>query len=242
MDRSQWLAEKHAEAAQLGVVRLSEVTPSRRDFRLYVAGQREELALIARIQSNDRAGLATWRDADLLAHAVASDDADIAALAVVTDQQRGGSTGLMKRVAAATQAPVLRDDLVLSPAQLYDARLHGADAVVLPAADLAAAALAELMHVAISLHMAAVVEVQATPDIEKALAMPHAVIGFNADVGAIDELTSRIPPSRTRIVLREPDAIDELRSLRGKVDAVTLGPAHLIGHDLSALLARLNGR
>jgi len=241
MDRARWLAEKRAEVTQLGEVRISEITPSRRDFRLYVATQRQELAVIARLQRRDaQAAHEEWLDADLLAHARACDDAEVAALAVATDRQRGGSLDLLNAVAATTSAPILRDDLVLSASQLYDARLHGADAVVFPAAELADPAVAELIRVASSLHMASIVEVQSPTDVAKVLTAHQAVIGLNADLQTMLDVAPRIPTNRMILALREPEAIADIRRLRGVVDAVVLGPRHLLGADIAAVLARLN--
>ncbi|HUI26583.1 MAG TPA: hypothetical protein VL403_10915 [Candidatus Kryptonia bacterium] len=241
MDRTRWLAEKRTEVARLGNVPVSEITPSRRDFRLHVTTQRQELAVIARIQRIDPETQRATSDAELLAHAAACDDAEVAAIAVATDAQRGGSLELLRAVVNATQAPVLRDDFVLAPNQLYDARLHGADAAIIPAAEVDHETLAELVRVASSLHMAAIVEVESAADLGKAVAVNQTVVGLNADIDTMLDIAQRVPPNRTVLALREPDDFDTILRLRGKVDAVSLGPMLPDGTEIARALARLNG-
>jgi indole-3-glycerol phosphate synthase len=239
MDRARWVAAKRDEIARLHGQRLSEVTPSRRDFTLYVSTRRREIAVIARVQRADPDTGGSWPQLDLVAHAVACDDAEVAAVAVATDDQRGGSLALLRSIAEATQAPLLRDDLVLHPSQLYDARLHGADAAIFPAADLVAGELAELARVASSLHMASVIEVQSPADLEVALALGRTLIGINADLEATGHLAPRVPAERTVLALRDPGTIDGARSLRGLVDAIVVGAVLLDSSDITGTLAAL---
>jgi indole-3-glycerol phosphate synthase len=240
VDRIRWLQAKQAEIAALRGQPLREVTPSRRDLSLYVSTRRSDLAVIARIQRFEPETGRDWKSIDLVAHAVACDDAEVAALAVATDEQRDGSLDLLRTVAAVTSAPVLRDDLILHPSQLYDARLHGADAALFPAAELTADELADLVSVAGSLHMASVIEVQSPSDLARALDPPRAIIGIDGDLRVTRQLAREVPQNRTVIALREPAGIEAIRSLRGHVDAVVVGPLLLDGPDVAATVAALN--
>jgi indole-3-glycerol phosphate synthase len=199
------------------------------------------LAVIARIQGCDPEANESWPGLDLVAHARACDDSEVAALAVVTDSQRGGSLVLLESVAAQTLAPILRDDLILHLDQLYDARLHGADAVILPAAELAPTAIAELAQAASSMHMAVVVEVRAPPDLERALSLARALVGIDADWPTTLALAAAVPPGRTVIALRDPGSIERGRQLRGLADAVTFGPGLADRHGIPGVLATLSG-
>lgn len=240
VDRIRWLQAKQAEIAALRGQPLREVTPSRRDLSLYVSTRRGDLAVIARVQRCEPETGRDWKSLDLVAHAMACDGAEVAALAVATDEQRDGSLDLLRAVAAATSAPVLRDDLVLHPSQLYAARLHGADAVVFPAAELTADELADLVSVAGSLHMASLVEVQSPSDLPRALDPGRAIIGIDGDLRTTRRLAREVPRNRTVIALREPTGIEAIRSLRGHVDAVVVGPLLLDSPDVAATVAALN--
>lgn len=232
MERVRWLKEKQDEIRQLHGLRLSEVSPSRRDFGLYVSTQRQELAVIARVQSDD--------EGENLAFAVACDQAEVAALAVPTDNARHGSLAALRSIAEGTQAPILRDDLTLHPNQLYAARLYGADAAMFPAAELDAATLADLVRVAASLHMASIIEVQSKEDLTKSLPLNRVMIGLNADLETTLRLAGDVPTNRTIVALREPGDLTTASALRGHVDAVILGTLLRTGEDLAAIVAGLN--
>ncbi|MBI4516069.1 MAG: hypothetical protein HY699_09680 [Deltaproteobacteria bacterium] len=232
--------QKPEEIARLHDQSLSELSPSVRDFALYISTQRRELAVIARVQHSDPETGRSWPARDLVAYAAACDAAEVAALAVVTSAPRG-SLELLAAVASRTQAPILRDDLTLDPLQIYDARLHGADAVVLPAADLDDATLAELVRAAGSLHLASVVEVQSSADLTRALALRQVLIGISADPAVTRRLAQAVPAHRTVIALRDPGDLAAIRSLRGEVDAVVVAALLLDSPQVAATLGQITG-
>ena len=240
MDRTRILAASRAEVAQLAGQRLSEVTPSRRDFAQYVDTQKQDLAVIARLGTT-----MGWPTAQLVAHARACDDADVAALAVLTGAA-GRPLADLTAVADATTAPILRDDLIVHPSQLYNSRLHGADAAIFPAADLDTAALHELVNAASSLHMASVVEVLSSADLAAALRLPHALIGLRClgSDGRLDlihtlQLAHEVPAQRTVISLAEVCSAAECAHLRGTCDAVVAGEVLAAADDVAAALQEL---
>ena len=186
-----------------------------------------------------------WSTAQLVAHAQVCDDAEVAALAVATGVG-GVSMADLAAIAAATTAPLLRDDLLIDPSQLYHARLHGADAALFPAADLDTGALAELVNVASSLHMASVVEVLSAADVAAALRLPHALIGLRCltgdgrlDLAATLQLAHGVPAARTLICLPEVHSPAECARLRGSCDAVVVGEALTTTDDLAGALREL---
>ena len=243
MDRAGVLAASRDEARRWAGQRVSEVTPSRRDFALYVSTQRTTLAVVARLAPAARRSNA----AQLIADARAWDDAEVAALAVATGP---GEYALdaVQAVAGATSAPILRDDLIVHPAQLYATRLHGADAAVLPAGDLDPALLHELVTVARSLHMAAIVEVLGNAGLETALQLPHVIIGIRCtdvqnrlDVIRARALAEQVPSQHSVLVLTEITAAAEAEALRGVCDAIVVGDAVLAPGGLAELVQRLSG-
>jgi len=244
MDRAGAVAASREEIRRLREQPVSEVTPSRRDFAQYVATQKDDLAVIARISRNGPEQTLS----ELLDFAAACDDAEVAALAFST--ATGGLTiDAMVGIAAATTAPILRDDLTLDPRQLYYARLHGADAALFPAADLDAAALHVLASVAGSLHMASIIEVMRAADIERAVQVPHAILGLRCtaadgslDVESTRQLARQLPPQRTIIALAEVRAAAECTALRGVCDAVIAGAVLRTAPDVGARLLQLLSR
>ena len=242
--RAAWLAEARAALAALHGLSLTEIVPSRRDFTQFVATQKQGIALVPRLQRLDPETGGAWPGRDLIAVARACDEADVAGLAVRTAALHGGAIADLDAVAAAVTAPLLRDDLCVDRHQVYEARLHGADAVLLPADVLDAAALAALAGVAASMHMAAVVDVGDPAELADALAVPTAVIGVRAttaegwaDLARAGALAARIPRQRTVLLLSEVPRLDDLHQLDGQIDAAVVGAALLDLDDPAAAIA-----
>ncbi len=240
MNRQRSLSASAEEVRRLAEQSLSEVTPSRRDFSLYIATQKQELAIVARIAPADAS------IEDVVRYARACDDAEVAALAVATGAE-GFSMDHMAAIAAAITAPVLRDDFIIHPAQLYHARLRGADAGVLPLTDLDDETATALITVAQSLHMAVVVEVLGGAEVERALRLPHVILGLRCtdDAGELNvqrtcELARRLPRHRTSIALAEIRSAAEYEALQGVCDAVIVGRALMSG-DVGAALRMITG-
>jgi indole-3-glycerol phosphate synthase len=238
------LEEKRREIAALQGLSVTEVQPSRRDFTLFVATQKTDIALIPRLKRVDPETRGTWPDLDPVALARAYDDTEAAAIAVGTAAWNGGSLDDLERVSRAVTAAVLRDDLCLQASQLYDSRLHGADAVIFPVTALGEAELRELIAVARSLHMAPIVEVESDKDLPTAAALAPALIGLRtqngtgfADLGLARALAERIPKQRTVLLLSEVRELESLRELQGSIDAAVVGDALLDHADPAACLA-----
>lgn len=102
-----------------------------------------------------------------------------AMLSVHTDPHFLGSNESFREVRQAVKLPLLRKDFVIDEYQLYEARLLGADAVLLIARILSPAQLKEYLCTAWSLGMDALVEVHDGQDLEAALATQAEFIGIN---------------------------------------------------------------
>jgi indole-3-glycerol phosphate synthase len=229
--RDAWVAEKRAASP---VLALAEIAPSRRDFLQFVTTHRRGIALVARIQRCNPATGGRWPNLDVAAFARAVDESNAGALAVRTAGVFGGALADLDAVVATATAPVLRDDLCLTRDHVYESRLHGADAVVLPTAELMSMELRELAEIAASTHMAAVFEVRTRAELDAASALSPAVIGLAcvtadgwADLAAIVDLAARIAPLRSVLLLAEVRTPAELRPLDGWIDAAVVGDALL---------------
>jgi indole-3-glycerol phosphate synthase len=245
--RARWIAEKRAEIATLADLRLTELTPSRRDFTQFIAVHKQGMALVPRVQRRSPATGGAWPHLDVLAFAHACDESEAAAIAVSTAALFGGTVDDLDAVAGAVSAPVLRDDLCLHHQQVYQSRLRGADAVRFPTAELEPAALRELVAVASSLHMTSIVEVGDAHMLPVALALPTVCIGVTAGEGradsrAVRSLAEQIPRQRTVVLLDEVAVLDDLLALVGVVDAAVVGDALLGDPDPAAAIAAFLAR
>jgi len=103
-----------------------------------------------------------------------------ACLSVLTDKQFfQGSIDYLKQARASCTLPVLRKDFIIDAWQVYEARAIGADAILLIAACLDDAQMAEFEAIAQSLGMAVLVEVHDQPELERALRLQTPLIGVN---------------------------------------------------------------
>jgi indole-3-glycerol phosphate synthase len=237
---------KQAELQRLAGVRVSEVTPSIRNFAQYVTTHKQDLMLIAALKRVDPHTGRSWNDRDLVALAQECDDTEVGAIAVYTEPTVfGTSLDDLKLVSGAVSAPVLQLDLILHPAQIHHARLYGADAVLLHAGAVDTATLSGLVSTTSSIHMTPVVAVQTQAELEQALAAGAFVLGIASPSGAPDlpylaGLAAGVPPQKTVIVLEEISTAEEYAAWRGKADAVLVGNMVLDSPEVSAVLTELS--
>ena len=234
------LAELKARLAQ---------APSLRPFGEAIRG--ESVRLIAEIKraSPSRGLLRADFDPTNLAQAYAG--ARAAAVSVLTDEKHfGGSLEHLRaiREALPTGPPLLRKDFLFDGYQLYEARCHGADAVLFIAAILKPGLLAELIALARSLGMTALVEVHDEPELERALMAEAGLIGINnrdlrsfeVDLATTERLRPLVPPDRTVVaesgIFSRVD-VERLQALG--VHAVLIGEALVTAPDPAAKIREL---
>lgn len=153
--------------------------PPARGFRHALVAA-PELAVIAEVKrrSPSKGPLAPDLDPAALARDYVT--AGASCLSVLTDEEFfGGSPADLQAARSAVGVPVLRKDFTICAADVYDARLMGADAVLLIVGALSAPELAELLGLAGQVGLDALVEVHTEAEAEAALGLGADLVGVN---------------------------------------------------------------
>lgn len=170
-------------------------------------------------------------------------------ISVLTEGRRfGGSLDDLAAVRKAVDTPLLRKDFVVSSYQVWEARAHGADAVLLIVAALEQEALVSLVERVYSLGMTPLVEVHDEDEVSRAVDAGARVIGVNArnlrtlevERATFARLAPKIPDGIVRVAesgVRGPH--DVLTYARAGAHAVLVGESLVTGRDPRSAVADL---
>ncbi len=175
-----------------------------------------------------------------------------ACLSVLTDTEFfGGSVNDLQQARAATSLPVLRKDFTVAAHDVADARLMGADAVLLIAAALEPSELVELHRIAVELGLDVLVEVHDEAELDVAVAAGASLVGvnqrdlvtFEVDHERALRMAAAIPAGMVKVAesgVRGPD--DAGRLADAGYDAVLVGETLVTSPDPAAAVAALTHR
>lgn len=172
-----------------------------------------------------------------------------ACLSVLTDEQFfQGCAAYLQQARTACALPVLRKDFMVDAYQVYEARAMGADCILLIAACLDDARMADLEAQAHSLAMAVLVEVHDGHELDRALRLNTPLVGINnrnlrtfeVSLDTTLTLLSQVPQDRVLVtesgVLCRAD-VDRMRA--AGVGAFLVGEAFMRSSDPGQALAEL---
>ncbi|MCZ8294767.1 MAG: indole-3-glycerol phosphate synthase TrpC [Hylemonella sp.] len=172
-----------------------------------------------------------------------------ACLSVLTDRQFfQGQPDYLKQARASCQLPVLRKDFMVDPYQIYESRAMGADCILLIAACLDDAQMADLEAIARGLDMAVLVEVHDGAELDRALKLKTPLVGINnrnlrtfeVSLETTLALRERVPADR--LLVTESgilDRSDVQRMRTAGVHAFLVGEAFMRAPDPGLALAEL---
>ena len=163
------------------LVRTARLAAPARGFRdALVASAPDGMAVISEIKrrSPSRGDLNAGLDPAVLAATYERGGASC--LSVLTDVDHfGGSVGDLQAARAATALPVLRKDFTVSERDVCDARLMGADCVLLIVAALSDGELAAFHRLAIEIGLDVLVEIHDERELERAMRVDATLVGVN---------------------------------------------------------------
>jgi len=175
--------------------------------------------------------------------------AGAAAISVLTEPEYFlGDPRYLREIAAEVKIPVLRKDFVVDDYQLYEAKIWGAQAVLLICALSDTDTLARYIKTATQLKLSALVEIHDEAEAEQALSAGARIVGinnrdlntFNVDLGVTARLKKLLPAGVITVTESGIKSPDDIRALKDSgIDAVLIGESLMRAPDKKQFLAEL---
>ncbi len=177
------------------------------------------------------------------------------AISVLTDEPFfGGRLAYLRQVRDAADVPVLCKDFVVEPYQVFEAREHGADAILLMMSVLDDRSFGRCLEAARSLNVDVLCEVHDEAELERVLALGSSspasqppIIGVNnrnlktleIDLATAERLSAKIPADRVVVGESGVSSHRDVMRLRPHCDALLVGSALMAADDLDRAVRRL---
>jgi indole-3-glycerol phosphate synthase len=172
-----------------------------------------------------------------------------AAISVLTDEPFfQGKLDYLTHVRESVSIPILRKDFILDEYQIVEARVAGADAVLLIAECLPGEALQDLYSCIRELGMTALIELYDPIHLDRVLATGSPLVGVNnrdlrtfaVDLDHVIRLRSQIPASVTLVAESGISHPDDVRRLeQAGIDAILVGESLMRQHDVRRAVEHL---
>ncbi len=201
------IAQKNLEVQRLlpRADKLRAAAALRDDVRSFYDALRADptrLSMIAEVKRASPSAGTIATDFDPLMIARGYEKAGANALSVLTDEKYfQGRLEYLSLIREQVDIPCLRKDFIIHEAQIFEAVVAGADAILLIVAALDQPTLEHLLEVAHTFQLDALVEVHDLPELERALATDARIIGvnnrnlkhFTVDLGTTEKLAEEVP-------------------------------------------------
>ena len=181
----------------------------------------------------------------------AYEKAGAAAVSCLTEPQYFlGSNEYLKAISQSISLPVLRKDFTVHEAQIYEAKLIGADAILLITALLQESVLHEYLAAAKSIGLDVLTEVHDEAELETAMKAGAEIIGvnnrnlkdFTVDFNNSLRLKKLVPPGITFVAESGIKTRDDIIKLQNAgADAVLIGETLMRSSDAAGALKQLAG-
>lgn len=255
------VAVKHQEVAEararVPASEMQRAAQARGGVRDFVGAMRARIAagdaaVIAEVKKASPSKGVLRADFDPAAIAAAYERHGAACLSVLTDERFfQGSAAALQSARAACTRPVLRKDFMVDAYQVDEARAMGADAILLIAACLDDAQMADFEAQATALGMAVLVEVHDARELDRALRLRTPLVGvnnrnlrnFEVSLDTTLSLLSSLPPDRLLVTESGIANVADVRRMRSAgVQAFLVGEAFMREPDPGVALAALFAR
>jgi indole-3-glycerol phosphate synthase len=201
------IAHKRTELQRLlpRAEKLRVAAAARNDFRSLsdsLTSHADKLGLIAEVKKASPSVGVIQENFDYLTIARAYEKGGASAISVLTDEKYfQGRLDYMTTIRAEVGIPVLRKDFIVHEAQIYEAVVAGADAILLIVAVLDQPTLEHLLEVAHTHQLEVLMEVHDLPELERALQTDVRILGINnrnlktfeVDLATTETLAEEVP-------------------------------------------------
>ena len=219
---------------------LGEAKPSTRRFAAALRARRTGFILECKRASPSEGRIRDPYDPAAIARAYA-EHAD--AVSVLTDGPWfEGSLAHLQAVSNAVGLPVLRKDFIVDPWQVFESRVHGADAILLMLSVLDDSTWRECFSAALEAGVETLTEVHTRTELDRAVGLGAPVIGINnrdlatlrVDLEVTRALAPLVPADRVLVAESGIGSHDDVASLRHLVDGFLVGTTLMRQQDIPA--------
>lgn len=182
------------------------------------------------------------RDFDSKTIALAYEKAGAACLSVLTeDKFFQGSLTHLDEIKKTVSLPILRKDFIIDEYQVYESKLHGADAILLIASILEAREIKNFLKIAEAIKLDVVVEVHNQDELKMAVEAGAGLIGINArslvdfsvDLDILPKLIKAVPSGKLIICESGIKNVDDARFVKSlNPNAMLVGEALMEERDV----------
>lgn len=222
--------------------------PTTKDFKQAIS-QPESISLIAEVKKKSPSKGIIREDFDAVSIAKTYAENGAAAISVLTDVKFfDGRLDYLTAIREGVDVPLLRKDFTIDPYHIYQARVAGADAVLLIVAVLSSEQLHEFVEIASSLSMTSLVEVHTEAELDIALDIGAEIIGinnrdlrtFNTDLATTYKLKKSIPSDKVVVSESGIYTRTDVESIRAAgIDAILVGESLMRSQDIGEKVRHL---
>ena len=221
--------------------------PPLRDFKkaISVPGR---INLISEIKFASPSAGTIKEECDPVEIGLTYEKAGASAISFLTDKMFfQGEIKNLPLVKKAVSLPILRKDFIIDELQVREAAVYGADAVLLIARILTNPQLMDLIGLCKELGLSALTEVHDEKDLDMAVECGADIIGinnrdldtFHVDINTTGKLAELVPGSCVLVGESGISSGEDIRGLKGKVNAVLVGSALMSSGDPASKVREL---
>ncbi len=217
----------------------------------YGALKMEGLSVIAEVKKASPSKGLIREDFHPAAFAKAYEKGGAAAISCLTEEHYfQGSSDYLREVRQAVSLPILRKDFIIDPYQIYEARVIGADAILLIAALLDTEMLVSFMSISKSLGLYCLTEVHNETELQSAVKAGADIIGvnnrdlktFRVSLETTKALAGQLPDKVVKVSESGIGSREDMKMVRQYgADAVLIGETLMRSGDMEQELRRLQG-